>query len=180
MDPLATAYPTTSNSAIEDWVSGVTTTLDEFVATRPIAATLAAAAAGAGVIALLSMQSRTPAPRPVDKIAPRAQRLSEAAQDGVASLKTQIADLIAALAERMPAVRAAAVTAGTNATDAAADKVQAAWDGVRGKSEELLKQARPHVDAAAEIAREHPVWLSVAAGVIGALVGAQLLGRRDA
>lgn len=200
MDPLATSYPTTSKTALDDWVSGVSSSLDEFVNTRPIAATLAAAAAGAGIVALLSLPSRSTSVSTARRMrvpnldaAPRtARRVVAATNDGLSTLKTQIADLIAAIADRVPsqaqATRATesalnratsathdVVDRASSATDAALEKAQAAWKDVRERSEGLIKQAQPHVDAAAELARAHPVWLSVAAGVLGALIGSQLL-----
>ncbi|HWH80809.1 MAG TPA: hypothetical protein VNU71_01085, partial [Burkholderiaceae bacterium] len=170
MDPLATTYPTTSKTSLDDWVCGVSSSLDEFVNTRPIAATLAAAAAGAGIVALLSLQSRSTSvslPRRVSvpslDAAPRAaKRVVAATNDGLSTLKTQIAELIAAIADRLPtqaqAARATetvvnrassatqdAVDRATSATDAALEKAQATWKDVRARSEGLIKQAQPHV-----------------------------------
>ena len=147
--------------------SATTDDLDELVAHNPMPAVLvAAAAAGATLMALLSMMTRRdPGPlAPVPLVTPRTLDYE--------TLKRQIADLVDRIAKAGP------VDAARQRVERAGDAVADGWGTVRGQARDALDRLEPQASAAIKVAREHPVWTALIVGAAGALLGSQWLGGR--
>jgi len=141
-----------------------TRALTDLVERNPIPAVLAAAAAGAGLMALVAMMGRRdPGPlAPVPLVSPRVIDYE--------GLKQQIADL----ADRVS--RAVPVDAAKQRVDNASDAVADGWATVRDQALDALGKFEPQASAAIKVARENPVWTALIVGAVGALVGSQMLG----
>jgi hypothetical protein len=161
----------TAVQASSDLGARMSPALPEFIDERPVAAALASAAVGAGLVAILILATREAegASRPMANGAAG----HHPAADSFATLKSQVAELAQRLAAALP-------TTGTvsSAIDASKGTVQDTVSGLRGQTEELLDRLRPYAHATADMARAYPVWTSVAVGVLGALLGSQVLSGR--
>jgi hypothetical protein len=150
----------TSTDPLDGFAVDLPPKIRDFITERPVAATLASAAVGAGVVALLLFASRDHSglknSDPKSSVPSRA----DAAHDSFANLRAQVTDMAAKVAASLPSREAA-----TNAVDASKNKAQ-----------DLMDRLRPYVGATSDMARAYPVWTSVAVGVLGALLGAQMLG----
>jgi ElaB/YqjD/DUF883 family membrane-anchored ribosome-binding protein len=138
----------------------------DMVAGNPVAAVLASAAVGAGLVALLSLMGRDASipSQIVDK--------SKAASNrAYSNLQAQISELAEMVAAVLPS-KGDAQRATNNVSDRASD----AWSDVRKQAQSVIDQAAPQVRAATAIARENPMWLALGVGVLGALLGSQMLG----
>ena len=144
----------------------------DLVERNPMPAVLAAAAAGAGLMALVALMARRPAPpRPSTYVPPQTVPLSSARGIDYDSLKRQIADLADRITSALPTD--AAKQRVENAGDAIADT----WGTVRDQAIDVLNKIQPQAGAAVKVARENPVWTALIVGAIGALVGSQMLGQ---
>jgi hypothetical protein len=143
--------------------------LREFIDERPVAAALASAAVGAGLVAILILATRETegAGRSMANGAAR----NTSAADGFATLRAQVADLAQRLAATLPSTDKV-----SSAIDASKGTVHDTVSVLRGQTEEILDRLRPYANATVDMARAYPVWTSVAVGVLGALLGSQLLG----
>jgi ElaB/YqjD/DUF883 family membrane-anchored ribosome-binding protein len=138
----------------------------DMVAANPVAAVLASAALGAGVIALLSLAGRD-ASIP-SQIADKSKAVGNQAYS---RLQAQISDLANLVAAALPSKDDA-----QRAASAASDRASDAWGEVRKQAQSVFDQASPQVRAATAIARENPIWVALAVGALGALLGSQMLG----
>ena len=136
----------------------------DFVERNPVPAMLAAAAAGAALMALASLMTRRePHPlAPVPLVSPRGLDYE--------SLKRQIADIADRLGKAVP------VDAAKQRAEQAGDAIAGGWDTLRDQALDALGRFEPQAAAAAKVARENPVWTALVVGAVGALVGSQLLG----
>jgi hypothetical protein len=137
-----------------------------FITDRPVAATLVSAAVGAGLVALLLLATR-------DNSGLKSAVASKAdmVNDSFSTLRAQVADLAAKVAASLPSRDDVG-----DAVDSSKSKAQDAASNLRGQAQDLLDKLRPYVGATTDMARANPVWTSVAVGVLGALLGSQLLG----
>jgi ElaB/YqjD/DUF883 family membrane-anchored ribosome-binding protein len=146
----------------------------DFITDRPVAATLASAAVGAGLVAMLLLATR-------DNSGWKAAVASKAdtVTDSFSTLRDQVADLASKLAASLPSRDAAAdaLAAARNQTQNQAQDTAAT---LRGQAQDLLDKLRPYVGATTDMARAYPLWTSVAVGVLGALLGSQMLGASPA
>lgn len=178
LDELA-AFGTGSETG-EALASG-TRALTEMVERNPIPSVLAAAAAGAGLMALVSLMARRdPEPlAPVPLVSPRAFGAFD-----YDALKQQIADLADRLTDRLgdrvsSAVKAAPVDAAKERVNQAGDAIADSWSTVRAQALDALGRFEPQATAAIKVARENPVWTALVVGAVGALVGSQMLGGKS-
>ena len=148
--------------------------VSDIVNEYPLAAVLTSAAIGAGLIALISMAARDdrPSAPSVLRTVPRSTR--ESAGDALDELRAQISDLGRKLSAALPSPKEARRT-----TNDVAEKASEAWSTVREQAQAALDQVGPKINAAADIARANPLWVSVVMGAIGALLGSQMLGRSN-
>ena len=144
------------------------TALREFITERPVAAALASAAVGAGLVAVLILATRETAD--AGRLGANAPP-GDAAADSFARLKSQVAELAKSLAAALPTTDKV-----STAIDASKGSVQDTLSGLREQTEDLMDRLRPYASATADMARAYPLWTSVAVGVLGALLGSQLLG----
>jgi len=157
----STRVPTSATAAVGDIVN-------EY----PLAAVLTSAAIGAGLIALISMAARDDrtAPSNVLRTVPRSTR--ESAGDALDELRSQISELGRKLSASLPTPNEARRT-----TADLGEKASEAWSSVREQAQAALDQVAPKINAAADMARANPLWVSVVMGAVGALLGSQMLGR---
>lgn len=149
--------------------------LTDLVERNPIASVLAAAAAGAGLMALVTLMARRePNPlAPVPLVSPRAFDYE--------ALKKQIADLTDRLSDRVTtAAKAAPVDAAKQRVSQAGDAIADGWSSVRDQALDALGRFEPQATAAIKVARENPVWTALVVGAVGALLGSQMLGGKPA
>lgn len=141
-----------------------TRALTDLVERNPLPAMLAAAAAGAGLMALVSLMAR----RDPEAISP----VSSATPRGIdyAALKQQIADL----ADRV--TRALPVDAAKQRVEHAGDAIADGWSAVRDQALDAIGRFEPQASAAMKTARENPVWSALIVGAVGALIASQMLG----
>ncbi|MEP7101463.1 MAG: hypothetical protein ABI781_13195 [Burkholderiales bacterium] len=142
--------------------------LTDLVERNPVPAVLAAAAAGAALMALVSLMARRdPEPlAPVPTVTPRGLDYE--------ALKGQIADLADRVTRAMP------VDAAKQRVEDAGDAIKEGWGTVRDQALDALGRFEPQASAAIKVARENPVWTALIVGAVGALVGSQMLGGRPA
>ena len=179
-DESGATTDTGSDPRLDEGASGVDSSLEplggyavelppkmrEFISERPMAAALASAAVGAGLVALLLLVTR-------EDSSPRARVASgiDTATDGFASLRAQVADLASMLAASLPSRGDV-----SDAVDGASSAAQDRFATLREQTQEMIEKLRPYVGATADMARANPVWTAVAVGALGALLGSQLLG----
>lgn len=171
---------------------------------HPVAAILAAAAAGAGAIALLSLappHRPPPTPRSVagraaseleslrDQISELAQRLLAKAPverevpSKVSDVGHQVSELVKRLMTKAPDERDVSRKAAE-----VGDSIRSTWQDVRGQAtglaerlrpqlSEIAGRVRPQVDAATHLAKDNPLWVGVVVGAIGALLASHFVDR---
>jgi ElaB/YqjD/DUF883 family membrane-anchored ribosome-binding protein len=142
----------------------------DFITGRPVAATLVSAAVGAALVALLLLATRDNA-----GLKSAVSSKVDTVNDSFSSLRAQVADLASKLAASLPSRDDAAVAA-----DASKNEARDAMSALRNQAQDVLDKLRPYVGATTDMARANPVWTSVAIGVLGALLGSQLLGADSA
>lgn len=144
--------------------------LTDLVERNPIPAVLAAAAAGAGLMALVALMARRD-PDPLASV-PLA---SSSALRGIdfETLKQQVADLTHRLTDRV--ANAVPADAAKQRVEQATDALADGWGTVRDQALEALGRFEPQASAAIKAARENPVWTALIVGAVGALVGSQML-----
>ena len=140
-------------------------TLTELVERNPMPAVLAAAAAGAGLMALVTLMAR----REPDPLA--AMPLVSPRAFDYDALKRQVADL----ADRLS--KAAPVDTARQQVEQASGALADGWSAVREQALDLLNRFEPQAGAAVKVARDNPLWTALVVGAVGALVGSQLLGK---
>ena len=142
-----------------------TRAVTDFVERNPVPAVLAAAAAGAALMALVSLMTR----REPDPLAP----VSLVSSRGLdyESLKQQIADL----ADRVG--KAAPVDAAKQRVEQAGGAIADGWGTLREQALDALGRFEPQANAAVKVARENPVLTALVVGAVGALLGSQMLGK---
>ena len=137
---------------------------------NPVPAVLAAAAAGAGLMALVALMSR----RDPDPLAP----VSLVAPRGIGgidfdALKQQIADLADSIKRATP------VDTAKESVERAGVRVADGWSTLRDQALDALGRFEPEAGAAIKAVRENPVWTALIVGAVGALVASQLLGKTE-
>ncbi len=182
-------------------IGTATRQLTDMVVANPVPSVLAAAATGAGLMALIALMAR-----PGSRI-PSLSELQSMAQDAlpssvstpdVSSIKSQLADLLERVSDALPtkgeakktvqsvgdSARDTAQSAAQTAREAALsarDGAQSAWETVRDQAASVIDTVQPQITAATtaatKVARENPLWSAVLAGAIGTLIGAQFLGK---
>ena len=159
------------------------------VADHPMTAALIAAAAGAGLMGLLTLALRDSSSGASSSDAP-AQRMQRAGSDAathtdLGDLRDQLTKWASNLLNAAPSrddvqrnvVQASDSVADTwnevreQATGLAADLAQR----LRSQVEDTADRLRPKVTAAVDLAKDNPIWLGAAIATIGAVVGASLL-----
>ncbi len=147
-----------------------TRALTDLVERNPIPAVLAAAAAGAGLMALVTLMARRD-PEPLGAVAavPPVPPIASRAHDFDA-FKQQIADLVDRLSKAAP------LDAAKQRAEHAGDAVADGWRTVRDQALDAFDRFEPQASAAIKVARENPVWTALIVGAVGALVGSQMLG----
>ncbi len=147
-----------------------TRSVTDLIERNPLPAALAAAAVGAGLMALVALLAR-------QSSAPRVPEAIPTTRPGLdlEGLKQQIAELSSRLGESIP-------TAGARQRiDDAGDALAQGWGTVRDHAfdafDRVLGPLEPQASAALKAVRQHPVWGAMIVGVIGALVGTQWLGK---
>ena len=144
--------------------------LTDLVERNPIPAVLAAAAAGAGLMALVTLMARRDS-EPFDaKPAKPAVPTTTTRANDFDGLKQQIADLVDRLSKTAP------VDAAKQRAERAGDAIADGWGAVRDQALNALDRFEPQASAAIKVARENPVWTALIVGAVGALVGSQMLG----
>lgn len=141
--------------------------LTGLVERNPLPSVLAAAAAGAAAMALLSMMSR----RDPDPLAP--VPLSSPRGIDFESLRRQVAELADRIANTSP------VETARQRAESAGESLADGWGAVRDQALDALHRFEPQASAAIKTARDNPVWTALVIGAVGALVGSQLLARTD-
>ena len=147
--------------------------LTDLVERNPIPAVLAAAAAGAGLMALVTLMARRDSEpfdaKPAKPAVPTMPTTITRAND-FDGLKQQIADLVDRLSKTAP------VDAAKQRAERAGDAIADGWGAVRDQALNALDHFEPQASAAIKVARENPVWTALIVGAVGALVGSQMLG----
>ena len=159
-DPVVTAH---------DAVDDISASFVDYVNRKPVQAALGAAAAGAGLMALLALLARD------DTLDPR-KPLSTASSRGLdyQSLKNQLADLADRVSRSVPTGEA------KQRVGDAGDAIAEGWSHFREQTANALGRFEPEASAAIRVARDNPVWTAVIVGAVSALVGAQMLGKTPA
>ena len=145
--------------------AAATAPLTDLVERNPVPAVLAAAAVGAGLMALLAVMARRDSGplAPVPTVAPRGIDFD--------ALKRQIADLADRVTRAMP------VDTAKERVEHVGDAIADGWSTVRDQALDALGRFEPQASAAIKVAREHPVWSALIVGAVGALIASQMLGR---
>lgn len=154
------------------------------VANHPMTSALIAAAAGAGLMGLLTLALRD------SSSAAPAQRMQRAVSD--AATRTDLADLRDQLTKWASDLLDATPSRGDvkRNVSQASDSVADTWNEVREQAtglaadlaqrvrsqvEDTADRLRPKVTAAVDLVKDNPMWLGAAIATIGAVVGASLL-----
>lgn len=177
--PYTTSLDSSSSPLDADWAT--------LIADHPVGALLAAAALGAGAMALVSLSA--PAASARKRFANDASGLRASASDEVDALKKQVSDLARRVLDGTPSKKEAAKQA-----NALGDRALDAWNEVRDQATsfasdmagrlrpqvaEMAGRLRPRVEAATDIAKENPLWVGLAMGALAAFLGSRVLGRAD-
>ncbi len=155
-----------ATATADDVVGRISTSFATYVNRNPVQSALGAAAAGAGLMALLTLMVREDTPDPKAPIPTVGSRGLD-----YESLKNQIADLAARISRAVPTGEARQRVG--DAGDAIAD----GWSHLRDQTISALGRFEPEASAAIRAARENPMWTALIVGAVGALVGAQVLGK---
>lgn len=148
--------------------------LADFVDRNPLPAVLTAAAAGAGVMALLSLMSRQDADQARVPRAPSAIATTRGLD--FAALVQQMASLTDRLGEAVP------TAAAKQQLGEAGDAIAEGWGALRQHALDAvapLSRFEPQATAALKVARENPVWTALLVGALGAVLGSQLMRPAD-
>lgn len=154
------------------------------VANHPMTSALIAAAAGAGLMGLLTLALRD------SSSAAPTQRMQRAVSD--AATRTDLADLRDQLTKWASDLLDATPSRGDvkRNVSQASDSVADTWNEVREQAtglaadlaqrvrsqvEDTADRLRPKVSAAVDLVKDNPMWLGAAIATIGAVVGASLL-----
>ncbi len=154
------------------------------VANHPMTSALIAAAAGAGLMGLLTLALRD------SSSAAPTQRMQRAVSD--AATRTDLADLRDQLTKWASDLLDATPSRGDvkRNVSQASDSVADTWNEVREQAtglaadlaqrvrsqvEDTADRLRPKVTAAVDLVKDNPMWLGAAIATIGAVVGASLL-----
>ncbi len=166
---MSPEIPEAIAATADDAANRISASFANYVSRNPVQSALGAAAAGAGLMALLALMARddTPDPRaPVPTVGPRGLDYQ--------SLKNQIADLADRISRAVPTDEARQ-RAG-DAGDAIAD----GWTHLREQTMNVLGRFEPEASTAIRAVRENPLWTAVIVGAVSALVGTQVLGKSAA
>ncbi len=172
---------TTDTSSLDIGAAG--RQLTDLVVANPVPSVLAAAATGAGLMALVALMARPNARLPsLSELQSMAKDAAPSSVDtpDVGSVRSQLADLLERVSSSLPTKSDAKQTL-TGVGDSARDSALSAWDAVRDQAASVLDTVQPQLKsattAATKVARENPLWSAVAAAVVGTLIGAQFLGK---
>jgi hypothetical protein len=163
---MSPQIPDAVAATAEDVASNFGASFASYVGRNPVQSALGAAAAGAGLMALLALMSRDDAPDPKAPVPTVGSRGFD-----VQSLKNQIADLADRLSSAVPA------DAARQRVGDAGDAVAEGWSHLRDRAINAIDRFEPEASAAIRAARENPVWTALIVGAVSALVGAQVLGK---
>jgi ElaB/YqjD/DUF883 family membrane-anchored ribosome-binding protein len=152
-DDAVTTMPDTSLDPLGAFAVDLPPQVRDFITDRPVAATLASAAVGAGLVALLLFATRDNS-----GLKSAVSSKVDAAHDSFANLRAQVTDLASKVAATLPS----------------REDASAAVESSKGKAQDLMDRLRPYVGATSDLARAYPVWTSVAVGALGALLGSQM------
>lgn len=169
--------------------------LQQTVANHPMTSALIAAAAGAGLMGLLTLAIRSGGGSATVSSAVRSAAKSlpdMATRSDFDNLRDQLSKWAKDMLEAAPS-KAAAKRAMQDASDDAADtwsevrdqataltdrlraQVTDTADRMRSQVVDTADRLRPKVTAAVDIAKENPVWLGAAIAALGAIAGASAL-----
>lgn len=177
--PYTTSLDSSSSPLDADWAT--------LIADHPVGAILAAAALGAGAMALMSLSA--PPPSRAKRFASDTHGVRESASDEVDALKKQVRDLSRRMLDGTPSKQEAAKQA-----HALGDRALDAWNEVRDQATgfanemagrlrpqmaEMAGRIRPRVEAATDLAKDNPLWVGLAMGALAAFLGSRVLGRAD-
>ena len=153
--------------------------LQQRIAEHPMQAALLAAAAGAGLMGLLTLAMRS-SPSTADRLAERTVP-DAATRNDLADLRDQLTswarDMMAAAPSRKEVKQGiadasdSATTTWNDVRDQATDLAQR----VRSQVEDTADRLRPKVNAAVDLAKDNPMWLGVAAATLAAVIGASAI-----
>lgn len=170
--PYTTSLDTSASPFDADWAAIITD--------HPVGAILAAAALGAGAMALMSLGSASESPR---------KRAVDVADNEVESLKQQVSDLTRRLMADAPSPKAAkrqfselgerALDAWNEVRDQASGMANEVAGRLRPQVAEMAGRIRPRVDAATDLAKDNPLWVGLAMGALAAFLGSRVLGHTD-
>lgn len=173
--PYTTSLDSSASPFDADWAAIITD--------HPVGAILAAAALGAGAMALMSLGSASDSPRR------RVVDAADAADSEVESLKRQVKDLTRRIMADSPSPQVA-----KRQFSELGERALDAWNEVRGQASgmandvagrlrpqvaEMAGRIRPGVDAATDLAKENPLWVGLAMGALAAFLGSRVLGHSD-
>lgn len=148
-------------------------TLSELISQHPLAAVVASAAVGAGVVALIAAASqRRDGPR-------LASQVQDQAADTYAELRSQLARLVERFAAAMPTT-AEAEKAAADLGAQASSTWDTALDTARRALQGTVATGAQATQAATQTAMAHPVLTSIVVGAIGTAVASLAAQRRQA
>jgi hypothetical protein len=162
------AVAATATATAEDVASRIGASFSGYVSRNPVQSALGAAAAGAGLMALLALIGRDNAPDPKAPVPTVGSRGLD-----YQSLRNQIADLADRISRAVPADDARQRVG--DAGDAIAD----GWSHLREHAINAIGRFEPEASAAIRAARDNPVWTALIVGAVSALVGTQVLGKHS-
>lgn len=152
-------------------------TLSELISQHPLAAVVASAAVGAGVVALIAAASqRRQGPALVSQV-------QDQAADTYAELRGQLARLVERFAAAMPTTAEAERQADKAAADLGAQAAgtwDTALDTARRALQGTMATGAQATQAATQTAMAHPVLTSIVVGAIGTAVASLAAQRRHA
>ena len=153
--------------------------LQQRIVAHPMQAAMLAAAAGAGLMGLLTLAMRS-SPSTADRLAEPAVP-DAATRNDLADLRDQLTswarDRMAAAPSRTEVKQGiadasdSATTTWNDVRDQASDLAQR----VRSQVEDTADRLRPKVTAAVDLAKDNPMWLGVAAATLAAVIGASAI-----
>lgn len=166
---MSPEIPEAIAASAEDAAENFSASLASYVSRNPVQSALGAAAAGAGLMALLALMARN------DFADPRAPvRTVNSRGLDYESLKNQIADLTDRVSRAVPSDEA------RQRVGDAGDAIAEGWSHLREQTISALGRFEPEASAAMRAARENPVWTALIVGAVSALIGAQVLGKSAA
>lgn len=166
---MSPEIPEAVAATADDAAGRINASFATYVNRNPVQSALGAAAAGAGLMALLTLMTRDDTPDPKAPIPTVGSRGFD-----YESLKNQIADL----ADRIS--RAAPTGEARQRFGDAGDAIADGWSHLREQTMSALGRFEPEASAAIRAARENPMLTALIVGAVGALLGAQVLGKSAA